>query len=142
VRGALVLGRLAVMKNDLASAQRWADEATALSAGDKTVQSGLHMLRGDVLARQGRASEAEREFLEEIRLYPGPPGRPRLALGSLRLRRKREDARRTLIGLVTRQPSPESFLLAMKTFRATEDPAGEREMRLEAKRRFPRDPRF
>ncbi|HVO50927.1 MAG TPA: sulfatase-like hydrolase/transferase [Thermoanaerobaculia bacterium] len=142
VRGALVLGRIAVMKNDLASAQKWADEATGLSAGDKTVQSGLHMLRGDVLARQGRASEAEREFLEEIRLYPDRLD-ARVSLSALYVSvGRREDARRTLIGLVTRQPSPESFLLAMKTFRATEDPAGEREMRLEARRRFPRDPRF
>ena len=30
----------------------------------------------------------------------------------------------------------------MKTFRVTEDPDGEREMRREAKRRFPRDTRF
>jgi hypothetical protein len=30
----------------------------------------------------------------------------------------------------------------MKTFRVTDDPAGEREMRREAKRHFPRDPRF
>jgi arylsulfatase A-like enzyme/Flp pilus assembly protein TadD len=142
VRGALVLGRLAVMKNDLASAQKWADEATALSAGDKTVQSGLHMLRGDVLARQGRASEAEHEFLEEIRLYPDRLD-ARVSLSALYASAgRREDARRTLIALVTRQPSPESFLLAMKTFRAIEDPAGAREMRLEAKRRFPRDERF
>jgi Flp pilus assembly protein TadD len=70
VRGALVLGRLAVMRNDIASAQKWADEAAALSADDKMVQSGLHMLHGDVLARLGRAPEAEKELLEEIRLYP------------------------------------------------------------------------
>ncbi len=55
---------------------------------------------------------------------------------------RREDARRTLIQLVARQPSPEAFLLAMKTFRVTDDLAGEREMRREAKRHFPRDPRF
>jgi choline-sulfatase len=142
VRGALVLGRLAVMRNDLVSAQKWADEATALSADDKVVQSGLHMLRGDILARQGRAPEAERELLEEIRLYPDRLD-ARVSLSALYASvGRREDARRTLIALVTRQPSPEAFVLAMKTFRVTEDPAGEREMRLEAKRRFPRDARF
>ena len=74
------------MRNDIASAQKWADEAAALSADDKMVQSGLHMLHGDVLARLGRAPEAEKELLEEIRLYPGPPRRPRFALGALRVR--------------------------------------------------------
>ncbi|MGZ6988864.1 MAG: sulfatase-like hydrolase/transferase, partial [Thermoanaerobaculia bacterium] len=142
VRGALVLGRLAVMRNDIASAQKWADEAAALSADDKMVQSGLHMLRGDVLARLGRAPEAEKELLEEIRLYPDRLD-ARVSLSALYVSvGRREDARRTLIQLVARQPSPEAFLLAMKTFRATDDPAGEREMRREAKRHFPRDPRF
>ncbi|HEY3348472.1 MAG TPA: sulfatase-like hydrolase/transferase [Thermoanaerobaculia bacterium] len=142
VRGALVLGRLAVMRNDFASADKWSQEAAALSADDKTVQSGLHMLRGDVLARQGRAPEAEKEFLEEIRLYPDRTD-ARVSLAALYASAgRREDARRTLIALVVHEPSPETFLLAMKTFRATEDPDGEREMRREARRRFPGDARF
>ncbi len=142
VRGALVLGHLAVMRNDLAAAQKWSDEAAALSADDKLVQSGLHMLRGDVLARQGRAPEAEKEFLEEIRLYPDRTD-ARVSLAALYASAgRREDARRTLIALVVHQPTPEAFLLAMKTSRVTEDPKGETEMRREAKRRFPSDPRF
>ncbi len=142
VRGALVLGRLAVMRNDLPAAEKWAVEAAALSADDKLVQSGLHMLRGDVLARQGRAAEAEKEFLEEIRLYPDRSD-ARISLSALYASvGRREDARRALIQLVVHQPTPEAFLLAMRTFRATEDPDGEREMRREAKRRFPGDPRF
>ncbi len=142
VRGALVLGRLAVMRNDIASAEKWSQEAAALSANDKLVQSGLHMLRGDVLARQGRAPEAEKEFLEEIRLYPDRTD-ARVSLAALYASAgRREDARRTLIALVVHEPSPEAFLLAMKTFRVTEDPDGEREMRREARRRFPRDARF
>ncbi|HQQ76781.1 MAG TPA: sulfatase-like hydrolase/transferase [Thermoanaerobaculia bacterium] len=142
VRGALVLGRLAVMRGDVASADKWSQEAAALSADDKLVQSGLHMLRGDVLARQGRAPEAEKEFLEEIRLYPGRMD-ARVSLAALYASAgRREDARRTLIALVVHEPKPEAFLLAMQAFRATEDPDGEREMRREARRRFPRDPRF
>ena len=94
VRGALVLGRLAVIRNDLPAAQKWADEAAALSAGDRLVQSGLHMLRGDVLARQGRAPEAESEFLEEIRLYPDRLD-ARVSLSALYASvGRREDARR------------------------------------------------
>ncbi|HTS03096.1 MAG TPA: tetratricopeptide repeat protein, partial [Thermoanaerobaculia bacterium] len=142
VRGALVLGRLAVLRNDLVSAQKWAEEAAALSAGDKIVQSGLHMLRGDILGRQGRAPEAEREFLEEIRLYPDRLD-ARVSLAALYASvGRRADARRTLIALVVRQPSPESFLVAMKTCHVTDDLEGERVMRREAKLRFPGDPRF
>lgn len=142
VRGALVLGRLAVMRNDLASAQKWADEASALSAYDKMVQSGLHMLRGDVLARLGRAPEAEKEFLEELRLYPDRMD-ARVSLSALYASvDRRQDARRVIIDLVSRQPTPESFLLGMKTFRSSEDPEGEVQLRREARRLFPKDPRF
>jgi hypothetical protein len=43
---------------------------------------------------------------------------------------------------VSRQPTPEVFLLGMRTFRATEDLQAEAELRREARRRFPSDPRF
>jgi tetratricopeptide (TPR) repeat protein len=142
IRGALVLGRLAVQKNDLAAAQRWSDAAVSLSAGDKFVQSGLHMLRGDVLARQGRAVQAEKEFLEEIRLYPDRLD-ARVSLSALYASvGRREDARRVVIQLVTRQPTPEAFLLGMRTFHATEDAKGEEQLRKEGRRLFPKDARF
>ena len=142
VRACLVLGRIAVQKGDLASARSFAEKAQGLSAADKLPQSGLHMLRGDVLARTGRVADAEKEFLEEIRLYPDRLD-ARVSLSALYASAgRREDARRALIQLVARQPNPEAFLLAMKTFRVTGDPDGEREMRREAKRLFPKDPRF
>jgi arylsulfatase A-like enzyme/Flp pilus assembly protein TadD len=142
VRGCLVLGRLAVMRNDLARAQKWADEAAALSADDKVVQSGLHMLRGDVLARSGRPQEAEKEFLDELRLYPDRVD-ARVSLAALYASvNRRKEARRVVIDMVSRQPTPESFLLGMKTFRSTEDPEGEVQLRREARRLFPKDPRF
>ena len=100
------------------------------------------MLRGDVLARQGHAAQAEKEFLEEIRLYPDRLD-ARVSLSALYASvGRREDARRVVIQLVTRQPTPEAFLLGMRTFRATEDPEGEEQLRREARRLFPNDPRF
>ncbi|MGE5715882.1 MAG: sulfatase-like hydrolase/transferase [Acidobacteriota bacterium] len=142
IRGALVLGRLAVMRNDIPAAQKWADEAAALSADDKFVQSGLHMLRGDVLARQGKAVQAEKELLEEIRLYPDRLD-ARVSLSALYASvDRREDARRVVIQLVTRQPTPEAFLLGMRTFHATADAKGEEQLRKEGRRLFPRDGRF
>lgn len=142
VRGCLVLGRIAVMRNDLAAARTFSARAAELSAGDKLPQSGMHMLRGDVLARSGQPVEAEKEFLEELRLYPDRTD-ARISLSALYASvDRRKDARRVIIELVSRQPTPESFLLGMKTFRSTEDPEGESQLRKEARRLFPRDPRF
>jgi choline-sulfatase len=142
VRACLVLGRVAVLRGDLAVARSFADKAQELSAGDKLPQSGLHMLLGDVLAREGRAVEAEKEFLEELRLYPDRTD-ARVSLAALYASvNRRTDARRVVIDLVSRQPTPEAFLLGIRTFHAMEDRAGEIELRREARRRFPSDPRF
>ena len=142
VRGCLVLGRIAVMRNDLAGAKAFSEKAEEFSAGEKLPQSGMHMLRGDVLARSGRPVEAEKEFLEELRLYPDRVD-ARVSLSALYASvDRRQDARRVIIDLVSRQPAPESFLLGMKTFRSTEDPEGEVQLRREARRLFPKDPRF
>ena len=142
VRACLVLGRIAVLRGDLAAARSFADKAQELSAGDKLAQSGLHMLRGDVLARTGSAAEAEREFLEELRLYPDRMD-ARVSLSALYASlNRRTDARRVVIELVSRQPTPEAFLLGMRTFHATEDRQGESQLRREARRLFPSDPRF
>ncbi|MDL2717085.1 MAG: sulfatase-like hydrolase/transferase, partial [Acidobacteriota bacterium] len=133
VRGCLVLGRIAVMRNDLAGAKAFSEKAEELSAGEKLPQSGMHMLRGDVLARSGRPVEAEKEFLEELRLYPDRVD-ARVSLSALYASvDRRQDARRVIIDLVSRRPTPESFLLGMKTFRSTEDPEGEVQLRKEAK---------
>src|SRR5262249_50133637 len=142
VRACLVLGRAAVLRGDLATARSFADKAQELSAGDKLPQSGFHMLRGDVLAREGRAAEAEREFLEELRLYPDRTD-ARISLSALYAAvNRRIDARRVVLDFLKRQPTPEAFLLGIKTFHATEDRQAEAELRREARRRFPSDPRF
>ncbi|MFN2633299.1 MAG: sulfatase-like hydrolase/transferase [Thermoanaerobaculia bacterium] len=142
VRACLVLGRIAILRGDLATATSFADQAQQLSAGDKLAQSGLHMLRGDVLARAGRAPEAEKEFLEELRLYPDRMD-ARVSLAALYASlNQRTDARRVVIELVSRQPTPEAFILGMRTFHATEDRQGEIQLRREARRLFPSDPRF
>ncbi len=142
VRATLVLGRLAIRRGDVAGARAYADQALHLAEGEKFVQSGLHMLRGDVLARQGQIADAEKEFLEEVRLYPGRLD-AQVSLATLYASAgRREDARRVLVALVSREPTPDAFLLAIRTARVTEDVQGERELVKEARRLFPRDKRF
>ncbi len=96
VRAALVLGRIAVQKGDLASARAYADEAQKASEGDKVPQSGLHMLRGDVLARAGQQSRSREGVPRGDSALPGPPRRPGRAREPLRCggtaRRRAADA--------------------------------------------------
>jgi arylsulfatase A-like enzyme/thioredoxin-like negative regulator of GroEL len=142
VRAALVLGRIAVQRGDLPAALLMVERAEQLSEGAKKVQSGLFLLKGDVLARSGRIPEAEKAFIEEIRLSPDRLDAQASLATLYASANRREDSRRILIEMVSRRPTPDSFDLAVRTFRNTQDEKGEAQLLAEARRHFPADPRF
>jgi Flp pilus assembly protein TadD len=73
-------------------------------AGDPT-PVGLHGLRGDIYARMDRPADAEREFLEEIRLSPRSPD-PRVKLAVVFASQHREnDAKRVIEQMVAEIPA-------------------------------------
>jgi arylsulfatase A-like enzyme/Tfp pilus assembly protein PilF len=65
---AMLLARVYVKRSDLTTALKVLDEAAA-SAGPRRAV-GFDYLRGDVLARLGRYSDAEASFRTEIRAFP------------------------------------------------------------------------
>lgn len=87
--------------------------------------SGLHYVRGDILARLGRAEEAERDFLQEIRDFPLDTR----AYASLSLLYASEgrapEAVQTLRRMVEANAgSPAAYAEAVKTLRILGDPQG------------------
>ena len=76
----------------------------------------LHYVRGDAFARLDRLDDAEREFREAIRQFPGD----REAYASLAavclMRGRREDARRVMEEFVRARPSRGSYAFAAQTF--------------------------
>ncbi len=67
----VVLAQIARQRGDLAGALRLLDEALAsIRASGGMEMSNVHFLRGDVLARAGRNSDARAEFEREIELFP------------------------------------------------------------------------
>jgi choline-sulfatase len=67
----LVLARVAVARGDFAGALSSLDQAAALDrSSGRTPAVGFRSIRGDVLARLGRGSEAEAEFRAEVRTFP------------------------------------------------------------------------
>lgn len=102
---------------------RLTGEAIAeMSPGQKF--PGLYLVRGDLLARLGRAGEAEAAFKREIADFPADTaaytrlavlyasaGQPQAAVGALRT-------------LVESQRSPAAFAAAVKTLRILGDPQG------------------
>ena len=70
----MTLGLIRKQQGDLQGALGYFDQALAraVAKGHHRIPN-LHFYRGDVLARLGRNEEAEREFRQEIALYPAHP---------------------------------------------------------------------
>ncbi len=142
-RGLLVLARIESLRGQPQKALALIDEASTDASGKRMETAvGLHRLRGDVLARMDRPGEAEKEFLEEIRLFPRNVD-VRVELAVLYASKNRApDVYRTLEALVTEVPTLEAFAKATKTLAVLGDRAGAEAMRRRGLSHFPGDARL
>ncbi len=134
----MILGRALHDRRDYRGALMELDEAARPRAGEGAVTlQNLQYLRGDCLARLGRAPEAEAAFREEVRLFPGSPA-PRAALAMLYASEGREaEARQALTDLVGQLGTPEAYFAASQTYEILGDAISAARLRVEAKRLFP-----
>jgi choline-sulfatase len=138
-----VLARVAVVRGDLPKALELVDKALSLQERRGAMPlEGLHSLRGEVLGRMDRLREAEAEYKEEIRLVPenlyAYSGLAALYASEGRL----VDVRATVRSLVTANPTPEAYALAVKTLTVVGDQSGAESVRRTAAAKFPSDKRF
>ena len=111
-------------------------------SGGEAALLGVHYLRGDILARNGRWEEAEREFREEIRLFPfGTEARVGLALVQS-ARGETPVAKRTLADMVTEVGTAEAYYRAYRALVFLQDRSAAERLRRTAMERFPGDTRF
>ncbi len=96
----------------------------------------LDMLRANIFASMSRFDDAEAALRREIEHFPnGPAAYARLALFLARQGRP-DEALETIRRLVDRNPTPQGFLAAARTFDTLGDPTSAQAMRDEARRRF------
>jgi choline-sulfatase len=102
----------------------------ARASGERTFQiPDLHYYLGDILARQERYEEAERELSVEIRLFPSNL-RARSSLAMLYRAQGRVDAStREIERMLRASPSPEAYGLAAKLWTMFGEPAKAQEAR-------------
>ncbi len=106
------------------------------------VPIGTHHLRGDVFARMDRAADAEREFLEEIRLHP-EQNEARVGLSLVYASSNRMgEAKRTVAEMVAKVGNADAYARAVRALTFFQDHAAAETLRREGLRRFPSDPRF
>ena len=134
------LGGIAKKRGDLQSALLHLNEARALVAQRPSVRvPNLHLFRGDVLARMGRAGEAEAELRLEIAAYPERAEGYAALTMVLVEQNKLVEATRTVRMLATRVPTAHGYYTAAETLQALGDTKGSRYWAAEGLRRFPED---
>jgi len=110
----------------------------------QAVVRNLHAGLADCLARTGREADAEREFQAELAAVPwSPEGRVGLAT-LLRSQSRDAEARTVLAGVVTSLPQPtaDAYAIVVRAFNVLGDTVAAREWSVQARARFPADPRF
>jgi tetratricopeptide (TPR) repeat protein len=139
-RALLALAHIDVQRGDYPGALSWLDQLRPAGGGGDL--AGVHYLRGDVLARQGRFDAAIPEFEEEIRLFPAQTeARVGLAL-ALSSQSRIGDAKRTLADMVRQVGTAEAYDRAWRALTFLGDPAAAEGVRREALARFPGDASF
>jgi arylsulfatase A-like enzyme/tetratricopeptide (TPR) repeat protein len=124
VKPAILLAQVSKARGDLSGALAQLDKVeTELENREDRQVSNLHYFKGDLLARMGRNAEAEQEFRQEIKYFPGNPGGWSSLAFLLASEGRSGEARQTLLEMVKKSPTPRCFRAAGETFKILGDPA-------------------
>jgi arylsulfatase A-like enzyme/Flp pilus assembly protein TadD len=104
--------------------------------------AGLHLLRGDVLARMGRPQEAETEFREELRAYPTTLKAWSSLVILYATQSRIADVHKAVEDMVAASPGVDAYLAAFQTLSVLGDRAGAERWKQEGLKRYPGDARF
>jgi tetratricopeptide (TPR) repeat protein len=112
-------------------------EAELARREEREDPAGFHFVYGDVLARQGRAEAAKREFLEELRRYPDNlDAHTRLAVLYVSSGNPQEGVR-VLRQMVEENRSASAYAAAVETLRVLGDARGAADLLRYARRAYP-----
>ena len=137
----MTLGLIRKQQGDLQGALGYIDQALAraVAKGHHRIPN-LHFYRGDVLARLSRNEEAEREFRQEIALYPAQPDAYSSLMLLLASERRLEEATKLIYRLVEVAPNPPSYVAISETLKAIGDDRGSLYWAYQGLMKYPRDP--
>ncbi|HVS03809.1 MAG TPA: sulfatase-like hydrolase/transferase, partial [Thermoanaerobaculia bacterium] len=140
----LQLAQVAIRRERLDQARGFVEQAERAQArrSGEGVTVGLHLVKGELLARLGEGEAAAASFEKEIELHPGDMraysrlallhalvGEPQLAVATLRR-------------MVEANESPAAYGAAVETLRVLGDPGSAGRLLRVARARFPDDPRL
>lgn len=139
----VTLAQVQVAAERLEEALATTEEARAELAQRRDTESfpGLEFVRGDALARLGRAGEAERAFLAEIRAAPNDP-KAYTRLAALYAAAGQPEAASEILRMLIQRnrDAPGAWAEAVRTLRILGDTRGAERLLQQARTRFPDDP--
>jgi tetratricopeptide (TPR) repeat protein len=134
----MLLGQIAIEEGKHSEALADFDRALALIAEKKhSPVAKLHFFRGDVLARLGRAGEAEQELRTEIELFPADAQPYKNLMLMYVLQGRVAEATQLVFALEKAAPTPPSYVAIAETLKAVGDDRGARYWTARGLKRFP-----
>jgi choline-sulfatase len=140
--GALMtLGLIEKQKGDLPKSLSYFEQAQQMAAEKHHRRiPNLHYYRGDILARLGRNDEAEREFRDEIALYPAQADAYTALVLLLSSEQRLDEATKLIFRLIEVAPNPPSYVAVSETLKAIGDDRGSLYWAYQGLQKFPRNP--
>ena len=140
-KGLLVLAQVEARRGNLPKALE-ASARVQEGAVHALPLAGLHLLRGDVLARMGRPKEAESEFREELRAYPTTLKAWSSLVILYATQSRMADVQKAVEDMVAASPGVDAYLAAYQTLSVLGDRAGAERWKQEGLKKYPGDARF
>jgi tetratricopeptide (TPR) repeat protein len=121
----MMLATIEKTRGNLASSLAYIDQAAdRVSHKKPPTMEGLHLSRGDVLARLGRTEEAEREFHAEIAAFPKASEAYASLIMLLATERRLDEATKLVFEAVKSIPEPHTYAVIAETLAAIGDGNG------------------
>ena len=136
----MLLGRIEQAKGDVDGALKYYDQAASISdAKHRAYPPNLNFLRGDALARLGRADDAEKAFLAEIQSSPTEPQAYKNLILLYATEGKNQEATQLIFSLEKAAPTVPSYVAISETLKIIGDRTGARFWAARGLSRYPND---
>lgn len=136
----LMLATICKSRNDMPAALTYVDRAAEYVSRKKPPQlAGLHLNRGDILARLGRPEDAEREFRAELATFPKTSDAYASLIMLLATQHRVDEATKLVFELIKTVPEPHSYVVVAETLAAIGDNNGAMFWTAQGLHNFPTD---
>jgi len=140
VNALMMLAELEKKRNNMDAALSYLDRAAERVRKKRPPRlAGLHFSRGDILARQGRDADAEREFRQEIASFPAVPDAYASLVILLATQRRLDEATKLIYDLIAASTDPRGYVVAAETLKAIGDDRGAMYWANQGIQKFPGD---